>query len=277
MTEDLADNLPAVRDVELDRLARLGQWLALSESGATDAKALGAAAALRLYYAEQLGLPPLAAAELSVIKGRLFVSAQLLRALAEDRGYRVDRVDATDQTCTAILSKAGVELGRATFTIVDAKTAGLIRNGSAWQTHPGRMLWARASKNVIVDFAPAVALGLALDDEAAEIAADEKPLPPPSPPPPPVIDVDAEEILEAENIPFGEPDERAQLTVKLLLLARELPSKTRAGENSHDEMAERARRHRAATTEEEHLGWLRRTIQLAEERLQELELQEHES
>jgi len=100
---------------------------------------------------------------------------------------------------------------------------------------------------------------------------------PPSPPPPPVIDVDAEEILEAENIPFGEPDERAQLTVKLLLLARELPSKTRAGENSHDEMAERARRHRAATTEEEHLGWLRRTIQLAEERLQELELQEHES
>ena len=54
MTEDLADNLPAVRDVELDRLARLGQWLALSESGATDAKALGAAAALRLYYASDI-------------------------------------------------------------------------------------------------------------------------------------------------------------------------------------------------------------------------------
>src|SRR6185436_15472462 len=99
----------------------------------------------------------------------------------------------------------------ATFTIVDAKTAGLIRNGSAWQTHPGRMLWARASKNVIVDFAPAVALGLALDDEAAEIGG-EKPPPPPAPPPPPVIDV------EAEEIPFGGDDDRPtreQLTVDL--------------------------------------------------------------
>ena len=49
-----------------------------------------------------------------------------------------------------------------------AKKAGLVGAGSAWTSHPGRMLWARASKNVIVDYAPAVALGLALDDEAVE-------------------------------------------------------------------------------------------------------------
>ena len=72
-----------VRENRLDDLARLGAWLALSESGASDEKARGAAAALRLYYAAELGLPPLAVAELSVIKGRLFVSAQLMRALAE--------------------------------------------------------------------------------------------------------------------------------------------------------------------------------------------------
>jgi hypothetical protein len=33
------------------------------------------------------------------------------------------------------------------------------------------MLWARASKNAIVDFAPEVALGIALDDELQEILA----------------------------------------------------------------------------------------------------------
>lgn len=168
MTED---KQLVVRDPELDRLARLGQWLALSESGASTEIAKGASAALRFYYAEQLGLPPLAAAELSVIKGRLFVSAQLLRALAGRHGYRVERADGSDEkACTAYLVKAatGEIVGAASFTIDDAKTAGLIRDGSAWKTHPARMLWARASKNVIVDYAPAVALGLALDDEAAE-------------------------------------------------------------------------------------------------------------
>ena len=78
------------------------------------------------------------------------------------------REDDTDDTCTAVLMRDGVEIGRATFTIEQAKKAGLVRAGSAWTSHPGRMLWARASKNVIVDYAPAVALGLALDDEAVE-------------------------------------------------------------------------------------------------------------
>src|SRR4029077_18538955 len=94
-----------VRD-NLDELARLGTWLALSESGSESEKAKGASAALRLYYAQELGLPPLAAAELSVIKGRLFLSAQLLRALAMRRGYLLERVESTDTSCTAVLIRA---------------------------------------------------------------------------------------------------------------------------------------------------------------------------
>ena len=110
-----------------------------------------------------------------MIKGRLFVSAQLLRALAERHGYRVQRINSDDTAATAVLERNGEELGRSTFTIEDAKRAGLIRPNSAWQTHPGRMCWARASKNVIVDYAPGVALGLALDDEAAEYTGQTNP------------------------------------------------------------------------------------------------------
>lgn len=171
MTTTESPAVPAVRqsDPTLDRLARLGQWLAALEADGRDEKSRGAAAALRFYYAEQLDLPATAVAELTVIKGRLYVSAQLLRALAERSGYRVVRKAGDDTTCTAaLLSPAGEELGTATFTIEQAQRAGLIRDSSAWKTHPGRMLWARASKNVIVDFAPGVALGIALDDEASE-------------------------------------------------------------------------------------------------------------
>jgi hypothetical protein len=163
--------LPVVRDNELDRLARLGQWLALSESGKDDPVAKGASAALRFYYAEQLGLPPLAAAELSVINGKLFVGAQILRALAARRGLLVEEVDGSDESCTVALVEraSGKVIGQRTFTLEDARRAGLIRDRSPWKTHPARMLWARASKNVIVDFAPEVALGIYLDDERQEV------------------------------------------------------------------------------------------------------------
>jgi hypothetical protein len=174
MAETVNSTLPAVRESRLDDLARLGTWLALSESGSDSEKAKGAAAALRLYYASELGLPPLAAAELSVIHGRLFVSAQLLRALAERHGYRIQRVDDSDTAATAVLTKGDVELGRSTFTIEDAKRAGLVRARSPWETHPARMCWARASKNVIQDYAPGVALGLSLDDEAAEYTSTRR-------------------------------------------------------------------------------------------------------
>jgi hypothetical protein len=167
--------LPAVRERNhrLDDLARLGQWLSWAESGATDERSLGAAAALRLYYATELGLTPMAAAELSLIKGRLVVGAGLLRALARRAGYRVIRTHSDHQVCIARISDArtGELLGESEFTLDDAKQAGLIRAGSAWTTHPKRMLWARASKNVINDFAPEVALGMILDDEAAEFVA----------------------------------------------------------------------------------------------------------
>ena len=154
----------------LDELARLGLWLAASESGDNSPKAKGAAAALRLYYAAELGLTPMAAAELTVIKGRLYVGAQLLRALAIRAGYRVFRLDASDESCTArIVTQDGRIVGESTFTLEQATKAGLVRQGSPWTTHPGRMLWARASKNAIVDFAPEVALGMALDDEIQEI------------------------------------------------------------------------------------------------------------
>jgi len=170
---DTAD-LVVREPTRLDELARLGTWLALSESGSNSEKAVGASAALRLYYAAELGLPAPAVAELSVINGRLFMSAQLLRALAEREGYRVYRGHSDDESCTAVLMRDAVELGRATFTIENAKTAGLGGRG-AWKTHPARMLWARASKNVIVDFAPGVALGIALDDEAQEYTGQTVP------------------------------------------------------------------------------------------------------
>jgi|SRR5215471_7147652 len=168
----MPDELPTVRArSDLDDLARLGQWLAWSESGKDDERSRGASAALRLYYARELGLTPMAAASLSVIAGKLVIGADLARALARRSGYRVRRIQSDDQVCIAdiVVIQTGEILGDATFTIEDARRAGLIRDRSAWKTHPARMLWARASVYAIKDHTPEVLLGIVLDDEQREI------------------------------------------------------------------------------------------------------------
>lgn len=158
-------------DPEYDRLARLGEWLAAAEGKPGDRQA-GMAAALRLFYTRELQLPPFAVAELSIIAGRLVVSADLLRALAQKAGYQVVRVEQSPTHCVAAVLDAatGEELGRAAFSIQDAQQAGLIKDKSAWKTYPQRMLWHRAAKYAITDTIPAVALGLLTEDEAVEIA-----------------------------------------------------------------------------------------------------------
>ena len=192
----MSETKPAVRqpDPEIDRLARVGQWLAASEAGGKDPQSLGMAAALRLYFCRELGLPPFAAAELSVINGRLFVGSKLLRALAEQAGYRVRRdPSSTNESVTAVLTDSiGDELGRYTFTLEDAQRAQLVKPRSAWESHPARMLWARAAKYVLDDYAPSVTLGLWSEDEREEIEGvagaaptSPSPPPPPSPAPPP--------------------------------------------------------------------------------------------
>lgn len=198
--------LPASREIaerdeapgSLAELRTLGWWLALAESGDSTREAKGAAAALRFYFVRELGLPPLAANEVSMIKGHLYVGPKLLRAQAARKGYRVIRTPDSDaDAVTAVVyGKDGVELGRTTFTMEDAKRAKLVKPNSAWETHPARMLWARAAKFAIDDYAPEVSLGLGTDDEAAEII-DEP--------------FELKDPLDTVDIPFGEPDQVEQI------------------------------------------------------------------
>lgn len=152
---------------ELDYSARLGMWLAAAESNSTDPKARGMAAALRIEYARLLGLPPHAAQEIHVIKGNLTLSAKLCRALAHQHGLRVLRVEGTDTSVTAaVVDEHGTELGRTEYTIAMAKKQGL--GGGNYDKIPDRMLWARASKRALDDWAPWVTVGVMTQEEAQD-------------------------------------------------------------------------------------------------------------
>jgi hypothetical protein len=195
------ERLPATEDAEVQRWARLGMWLAAAEQPDPSPRDLGAAAALRLALASEMGLPLRAASELSIIRGRLVISALLMRGLAQREGYRVVPLERSDTTCTAaVLDPVGREMGRTTFTIEDAKRAGLVRSGGNWQTWPGRMLWARASSLAIRDYLPHIALGLLTTEEASAITGeviDVEPEPPEAEPAPEVVEPAQTERAEA--------------------------------------------------------------------------------
>lgn len=167
---------------ELDRVARLGMWLAAAESKSNEPKAKGMAAALRIAYAESLGLPAHAASEVHIINGNLATSAQLKRAQAFTAGYHVVPTEQTDQACTVeiIDRSTGKRLASTepvSFTLADAKRMGLLdKPGKAWHNNPQEMLFARASSKAIRMYIPHVALGVVTLEEAFDVIdADEVP------------------------------------------------------------------------------------------------------
>lgn len=180
---------------DLDRTARLGLWLAAAESDSNDPKARGMAAALRMAYANSLGLPAHAASEIHLIRGNLTLSAKLCRALAHQHGLRVIKVEETpDSVTAAVITNDNVELGRTRYTLADAKKAGL--SGNNWAKHADRMLWARASKRVLDDYAPWVTVGVLSEEQAEEITGQ------PMPEPDEVLV--GEVVDDTQQIPFGE-------------------------------------------------------------------------
>ena len=177
--------------VDLDRIARLGMWLAAVESKSTEPKAKGMGAALRIAYAESLGLPAHAASEIHIINGNLATSAQLKRAQAFAKGYELEPVEETDDSCTVriIDRKTGRQVGKdVTFTLAEAKRMGLLdKPGKAWHNNPGDMLYARATSKAIRRYIPHVALGVL----TAEYVDGEW-----------VSDAD---VVDADDVPFGDP------------------------------------------------------------------------
>ena len=152
---------------DIERIGKLGWMLAAAESGSNDPKAKAMAAGLRIAYADSLGLPAHAASEIHIIKGNLTLSAKMCRALAHQHGLRVIRKDATDTSCTAVVIDGnGNELGETTYTLEQAKREG--RSGTNWTTYPDRMMWARASKRALDDFAPWVTLGVVVAEDIGE-------------------------------------------------------------------------------------------------------------
>ena len=104
------------------------------------------------------------------IDGKAVVDATMQRALAKRAGYEVRMMVEADRVTVAIY-QGGTELGDATYSMADAKEAGLDQKNN-WKKNREDMLVARATTRAIRRFAPDVLLGMLSSDEVDEPVAD---------------------------------------------------------------------------------------------------------
>ena len=111
-------------------------------------------AVVKVMAGQELGFGPIASMTgIHIIKGRVTLSANLIGAAVKRSEYYTYKVEALDKTvCTISFyerparTEDGRKIGTSTFTIEDAKQAGLV-TGDNWKKYPRNMLFARALSN----------------------------------------------------------------------------------------------------------------------------------
>jgi len=118
-----------------------------------------AQAIVKVLAGQELGFGPIASMTgIYIVKGRVTLSANLMAA-AVKRSNRYDYrvLTLTDQECDLAFSENGELLGHSSFTMDDAKRAGL--NSQTWTAYPRNMLFSRAISNGVKIYCPDVTNG----------------------------------------------------------------------------------------------------------------------
>jgi hypothetical protein len=95
--------------------------------------------------ARELDIPPMAALNggINIIQGKTEISARMMAALIIRRGGTISVEESTDQKCVLKGIRSNGQVGIESFTIEEAKKAGLVKVGGGWEKWPKDMLYAR--------------------------------------------------------------------------------------------------------------------------------------
>ena len=125
----------------------------------------------------EIGLNPMQAlSSIAVINGRASLWGDAMPALVQRAGHHID-VDYEGQgdTLTAIATLTRGDTGkivRRTFSIADAKRAGLLGKQGPWQQYPQRMIAHRARAWAIRDGAADALMGMQVAEETSDYGPD---------------------------------------------------------------------------------------------------------
>lgn len=125
-------------------------------------------------WGAELGLPPLQAMQnIAVINGRPAVWGDAVIALVRASGLleSIDE-DIGESSATCTVKRRGEPAISRTFTVEDAKRAGLLGKQGPWQQYPKRMLQMRARAWALRDLFADVLRGVHVGEEAQDLPPD---------------------------------------------------------------------------------------------------------
>lgn len=140
------------------------------------------AAVVKIIAGEELGIGPMAAIKgIDVIEGNLGYRGNLVATLVKQHPrYDYAVLEKTKERCTLQFlidgkPAPGDEEGKATFSIEDAQTAGLVKPKSGWEKWPRAMCFNRALTEGVRAYIPDVTAGAPAytDDEIREVISVE--------------------------------------------------------------------------------------------------------
>ena len=133
-------------------------------------------AAIAMMYGAEVGLPPMTSLQrIVVINGKPTLDAQAMTALIRSAGHSLTGdATATEATATGKRQDTG-DVMSVTFTIEDARLAGLVRQNGPWTKFPKSMLWARAVSQLARELFGDVLLGMSYVPEEMQAVEDDKP------------------------------------------------------------------------------------------------------
>jgi hypothetical protein len=138
------NTLAVMSDSEINRSWRLAE--ALAASGAFPATKDAAKAFAIMLVGHDLGLSPTQALMgVYIVEGKPMVGANLLGSFVKQMpGYDYKILEHDEGQCSIVFFDVDGEAGVSTFTMDDAKKAGLVKAKSGWEKYPKAMLFARA-------------------------------------------------------------------------------------------------------------------------------------
>jgi hypothetical protein len=114
-----------------------------------------AQAFIKIMIGLELGLEPTVALRgIYFSRGKPVFEVAIISVLLHKHGYTVEPIEHTHEVCKLHLLREGQVVGRASFTIQEAKQAGLVKPDSNWLRWPEDMLWARAMSRLARRYAP---------------------------------------------------------------------------------------------------------------------------
>lgn len=126
----------------VDEALRLGEIM--GQSGMFEGIQVPQAVA-KVIAGRELGIGPMAAMRgVNIIKGKVNLSAELVAMLIKRSGRYDFRAEVGDESATVTIYDRGEALSPVTFTIDDAKRAGLFNTNANYAKYPGDMCFTKA-------------------------------------------------------------------------------------------------------------------------------------